>query len=531
MLFTEAGPRAGDPAQGRALHAGRFARAGIQHVADLGCGIGGDALALAAIDLEVTAAEADEVTAAIAAYNLAVPPRVRVLHARAEDVPSAASTAPGSTRPGAPPPGGTTRRLSDAAEYSPSLDFAFGLAERMPVGVKLGPGTDRDVIPAGPRPSGSRSTATSSSSPSGWARSRPGVGRAALVIRGDGARAHAPADSEDAPVGPLGDYLYEPDGAVIRARLIGDLARANGAWMLSHGHRLPHRRPAFESPFARGFRVLERLPADERQLRQALAGRGIGTLEIKKRGVDVDPAALRTRLKLRGDESATIVLTREEGGTWPSSSSGSTRSAGRPIGVVARRSRERAEDDRVVADPDGDEHETGDARCRCRRTRGSPLLLAAQAEHAEHDGRDRERQHPADEERRRGADHADDRGDPAVDPPLRVLLVGSASTRSSSGRCTTSSWPVGTDRSSPVSNGTSNSRTAGSARSVGSVGGTGRAGLRRRGRARPRSARTTRARGSGGAASPSARRPRERSGDSPVGRGPLAIGHHAPQYV
>ena len=67
--------------------------------------------------------------------------------------------------------GGTTRRLADAADYSPSLDFAFGLAERMPVGVKLGPGTDRDVIPAGVRGAvGCRSTATSSSSPSGWAR-------------------------------------------------------------------------------------------------------------------------------------------------------------------------------------------------------------------------------------------------------------------------------------------------------------------------------------------------------------------------
>ena len=125
--------------------------------------------------------------------------------------------------------------------------------------------------------------------------------------------ASAPADSEDAPTGPLGDYLYEPDGAVIRARLIGDLARANSAWMLSDGIAYLTADTAFESPFARGFRVLDRLPADERQLRQALAARRIGTLEIKKRGVDVDPAALRTRLKLRGEERATIVLTREEG--------------------------------------------------------------------------------------------------------------------------------------------------------------------------------------------------------------------------
>jgi len=143
---------------------------------------------------------------------------------------------------------------------------------------------------------------------------RPGIGRAALVIRGDAAaELIAEADSEDAPSGPPGDYLYEPDGAVIRARLIGDLARANGAWMLSPGIAYLTSDTAFDSPFARGFRVLERLPSDERQLRQALAARGIGTLEIKKRGADVDPAALRTRLKLRGDRSATIVLTREEG--------------------------------------------------------------------------------------------------------------------------------------------------------------------------------------------------------------------------
>jgi hypothetical protein len=86
MLFTEAGLEQATRLKVAALHAGRFARAGIGHVADLGCGIGGDALAFAAVDLEVTAAEADEVTAAIAAYNLTPFPKVRVLHARAEDV-------------------------------------------------------------------------------------------------------------------------------------------------------------------------------------------------------------------------------------------------------------------------------------------------------------------------------------------------------------------------------------------------------------------------------------------------------------
>ena len=41
----------------------------------------------------------------------------------------------------------------------------------------------------------------------------------------------------------------------------------------------------------------------------------IGTLEIKKRGLDLDPAVLRKRLKLRGAGSATVVLTRGSTGT------------------------------------------------------------------------------------------------------------------------------------------------------------------------------------------------------------------------
>jgi hypothetical protein len=238
-----------------------------------------------------------------------------VLHSPAEEVPLGGIDAAWLDPARRTTAGGTTKRLADAADYSPSLHFAFGLAERMPVGVKLGPGTDRDLVPAGAE--------AQWVSVDGdvvelvvWTGSlaRPGVGRAALVIRGDSAHELiAPADSEDAPVGPLGDYLYEPDGAVIRARLIGDLARANGGWMLSEGIAYITADREFDTPFARGFRVLDRLPADERHLRQALHSRGVGTLEIKKRGVDVDPAALRTRLKLKGDTSATVVLTREEG--------------------------------------------------------------------------------------------------------------------------------------------------------------------------------------------------------------------------
>ncbi|MCU1576204.1 MAG: SAM-dependent methyltransferase, partial [Leifsonia sp.] len=315
MLFTEAGLEQATRLRVAALHAGRFGAAGFRRVADLGCGIGGDAMAMAAIDLDVTAVDADEVTATIASYNLAPFPNARVLHGTAEtadlrDV-DAAFLDPARRTSGH----SDTARLTDPSDYSPSLDFVFDLATRLPVGVKLGPGLDRDLIPAGAEAQWI-SVDGQLVEMGLWfgALARPGIRRAALVLGARGtAELTADADSADAEVGPLGEYIYEPDGAVIRARLIGDLARDLDARMLSEGIAYLTADAPSPTPFATGFRVLETLPVHERDLKRALRERGIGTLEIKKRGVDVDPATLRKRLSLSGRESATLVLTRVNG--------------------------------------------------------------------------------------------------------------------------------------------------------------------------------------------------------------------------
>ena len=308
MLFTEAGLEQATRLSVAAQHAGRFQRAGISWVADLGCGIGADALALASLDLEVTAVERDEVTAAVAAYNLAPWSNARVEQANAEDADLAGIGGvylDPARRDG-------SRRLSDPADWSPSLDFAFDLASRYPTGVKLGPGIDRELIP--------------DDAEAQWVSvdrdvvelglwfgvlARPGIRRSALVIGGHGvAELTAEADSPDEGVGALGEYLYEPDGAVIRARLIGDLARALDGRMLAPTIAYITADTAIETPFASAFRVVADFPLDQRALKREIAARGIGTLEIKKRGVDIDPAAFRTALAPKGDGSATLFLTR-----------------------------------------------------------------------------------------------------------------------------------------------------------------------------------------------------------------------------
>ena len=315
MLFTQAGLEQATRLRVAALHAGRFQAAGLSLIADLGSGIGGDAMAMAGLDLAVTAYEIDEVTAAIASYNLAPWPQAGVELADAADVDLSVFDGvyldPARRTAGH----GNTSRITDPADYSPSLDFAFDVATRLPTGIKLGPGLDRDQIPV--------------DAEAQWvsvdhdvvelglwfgAVARPGIRRSALVIGDHGtAELSAGADSEDAPVGELGEYLLEPDGAVIRARLIGDLARSVGGRMLSDGIAYLTADTPVSTPFASVFRIVERFPWDERLLKKQLAARDIGTLEIKKRGVDVDPAALRRKLSLKGPASATLIVTRVAG--------------------------------------------------------------------------------------------------------------------------------------------------------------------------------------------------------------------------
>jgi SAM-dependent methyltransferase len=311
MLFTAAGLEQATRLSVAAQHAGRFQRAGLNWIADLGCGIGADALAIAALELEVTAVDRDEVTAAVAAYNLAPWSNARVEHADATTFDLAGVDGVFLD----PARRDKSRRLTNPADWSPSLDFAFELARRYPTGVKLAPGIDRDLIP--------------DEAEAQWvsvdhdvvevglwfgAVARPGIRRAALVMGEHGtAELTAAADSEDASVGSLGEYLVEPDGSVIRARLIGDLARSIDARMVSESIAWLTTDEPVRSPFGACFRVIEQFPLDLRTVKKELAARNIGSLEIKKRGVDVDPAEFRKKLSLRGDSSATLILTRVAG--------------------------------------------------------------------------------------------------------------------------------------------------------------------------------------------------------------------------
>jgi hypothetical protein len=312
MLFTAEGLEQATRLEVAARHAQRYAGAGIDRVADLGSGIGGDAMALAGLEREVLAVERDELTAAVATVNLRHWPDAEV---RCEDATSTDLTGVHGVFLDPARRTASGRRVLDPRQASPSWDVVLDLAERVPAtGAKVAPGIRHDLVPAGAEAQwvsveGDVVEAGIWFGP----LARAGVGRSALVLRDGEATAVDDAGLPRADVGPVGPYLYEPDGAVIRAGLVGHVAAAVDGRLLDRSIAFVTSEHLVHTPLARAFAIEDQLPFGLKALRTRLRDRGVGRVEILKRGSAVDVEQLRRQLRLSGDGEATVVLTRVAG--------------------------------------------------------------------------------------------------------------------------------------------------------------------------------------------------------------------------
>ena len=311
-----------------ARHARRFRDAGIAVVADLGCGVGSDALAMAAAGLRVLAVDQD-------------PEALWALAATAADQGLAITTSAGDVRTlpgpwtdrGAPTEGalgcfvdparrrGGVRTLAPES-WSPPWSWVRSLAERVPAtGAKVAPGIDHAAVPGG--------TQTEWISVGGdlveagvwWGPLRCGhATRTATVLATDEPSAAASLDDRAGipvpSIGPVAAWLVEPDPAVIRAGLVSVLAaRVDGhlldpriAYITSDSRPDPHGLGAT-------FEVRDEVPFGRKPMRAWLRSHGYGDVVVKKRGVNIVPEQLRARLRLDGDgPTATLVLTRTDSG-------------------------------------------------------------------------------------------------------------------------------------------------------------------------------------------------------------------------
>ena len=309
MYFTPDGLEQATRLRVSEHRAARIAAATPSSVLDVGCGIGGDLISFARAGMTSAGIDQDPLRVAVASANLEsleLGGAVQVAEATSVDH-------SGFGVVFADPARRTARgRVFDVAAYSPPWSFVESLFTRASC-VKVAPGIPRELVPEGVEAEwvsddGEVKEAALWSSWLATARRR------ATVIRGDGLASLTDEDDPgDVGVREVGRFLYEPDGAVIRAGLVTAVAAGVRGGLVDPHIAYVTGDEAFRTPFARSYEVLETLPYQEKKLRAAIRERNIGRLAIKKRGVAVMPEELRKRLALRGDEEGTLVLTRVAG--------------------------------------------------------------------------------------------------------------------------------------------------------------------------------------------------------------------------
>lgn len=286
-----------------ALHRARRLAAAGAVIHDATCSIGTEVAALHDVGARAVGSDIDPVRLAMARHNLGPDAdlcRADALRPMTRD--AVVVVDPARRRGG--------QRRFNPADYRPGLGELINCYRGRDLVVKCAPGIDFDQLgrlgfDGEVEVTSYRGSVREACLWSGRP-AEPGVRRRASIL--DRGEQLTDAEPDECPARPAGRWIVDPDGAVVRAGLVRHYGARHGLWQLDpdiaylSGDSLP--------PGVRGFQVLEQLEFDERRLRHALSALDCGALEILVRGVQVDPDALRRRLRPRGSQSLSVVITR-----------------------------------------------------------------------------------------------------------------------------------------------------------------------------------------------------------------------------
>lgn len=212
---------------------------------------------------------------------------------------------------------GQSKRIQRPSDYLPSLDAITSLLQELdsPGCVKVAPGIlDEDVPPQNCLIEFISHQRTCKEAVL-WLY--PGAhGRHAWVLDRDNHWHFFQSDKIELPLNQPreGLVVHEPDPAIIRARAIGGLGQALQAGQLDRQIAyLIGPKTSCWHPCTQSFEIVEVLPLNQKQIRQWCQSNKIGHLEIKKRGVAIEPEAYRRGLKLepkKHNNGATLICTR-----------------------------------------------------------------------------------------------------------------------------------------------------------------------------------------------------------------------------
>ncbi|MQY07554.1 class I SAM-dependent methyltransferase [Actinomadura macrotermitis] len=316
MFFTPAGLEQSTRSAVADHRARRFAAHVTGPVLELGCGIGGDLLARARAGLRGEGVELDPLTAEVARANLAVFGLEDLASVRVGDATEQDPAGFGAVF--ADPGRRTARgRVFDPRSYEPPLDVVLDLAGKVPAAcAKVAPGIPHEAVPDGAEAEWV-SVGGEVKEAALWLGGLAGdVRRRATLITAGGTATLTPDPAlGDPDVRGWGRYLYEPDGAVIRAHLVAEVAAAVGGGLADPRIAYVTSDELRPTPFAAAYEVEDVLPFSLKRLKAELRRREVGVLTIKKRGSALEVDKLRRDLGFarrapRGATAMTVVLTR-----------------------------------------------------------------------------------------------------------------------------------------------------------------------------------------------------------------------------
>jgi SAM-dependent methyltransferase len=284
--------------------------AAFERVADLCCGIGGDALALAAAGLVVDAVDSDPLRVAIAEANAAAIGFATRMHCVVGD----AITIPLPDARAAfadPARRADGRRYLDPEDYAPPLSaLRARFAAGFPVAIKIAPGVARGDVPSDAEVEFVSLAGELKECVLWFGPLRETARRATVLPSAHSLAAEVPRDPR--PTAPVGTLLYDPDPAVTRAGLVHDLAEQLDAHPIDELVQLLTSHTRTPTPFATAFAVEHVAPFHMRRLREYLRERHVGRITIIKRGSPADADDLLRKLKLEGPNHRSVFLTRAE---------------------------------------------------------------------------------------------------------------------------------------------------------------------------------------------------------------------------
>ena len=312
MHFTREALEQASSWQVSTYRASRFSE--FERLVDLGCSIGADSLAFAGMAPTI-GVDLDPLRLAMAQANASALGRssqLTFLQADLLDSLPLAHLPPSPALFFDPARRAGGRRAFSVRHYRPPLAVVKEWLPDFPViGVKISPGVDLAELETYEAEIEFISLGGDLKEAVLWFGPLNTAPRRATVLPG-------PDTLLPAPEAPLSvseprAYLYEPDPAVLRARLVRTLAVELGASQLDPDIAYLTGDTLKPTPFARVWAVEDWFPFGLKRLRAYLRERGVGLVTVKKRGSPLQPEALIRDLRLKGEAEKVIFLSHLRG--------------------------------------------------------------------------------------------------------------------------------------------------------------------------------------------------------------------------